>query len=191
MSDLLFIRHAQTDMAGKFCGHSDPPINASGESQLRDLIARLTPVIFDKIYCSDLRRAVNTAEALAKVRHLPITMKSGLREIYFGDWEGLSWAEVEHRDAAYARRWTEGFPHVSAPGGESFEDFETRVLEDVNQLIGLEEDEQIAVVTHGGVMRVVLRALHGYSEHEAWEQTRSYCCSFASTDRTRARMVRL
>jgi alpha-ribazole phosphatase/probable phosphoglycerate mutase len=179
MSGLLFIRHAETDMAGTFCGHSDPPINSCGRAQITDLLARLVPETFEAIYASDLRRAVNTAEALAETFGVPLTTTLHLREIHFGDWEGLTWAEIEQRDAVYARRWTEAFPALPAPNGETFSAFELRVLQEVENLVRLAESKRIAVVTHGGVMRVVLRTFLGYSEQQAWELTEPYCSSFA------------
>ena len=179
MNGLLFIRHARTDLAGTFCGHSDPPLNATGQQQVANLIARLTAEHFDAIFCSDLRRAVDTAEPLAQAFAAPLTQKQGLREIHFGDWEGLTWAEIEQCDAEYARRWSETFPALTAPGGESFADFESRVLAEIAPLLSLAERQRIAVVTHAGVMRTVLRSLHGCSEQEAWEKTNSYCCTFS------------
>jgi alpha-ribazole phosphatase len=78
-------------------------------------------------------------------------------------------------DPDYARRWVDGYPHVPAPAGESFPRFEARVVDEVNQLID-RDAETIAVVTHAGVMRVVLRHLHGCSDQDAWQQTKPYCC---------------
>ena len=178
MSGLLFIRHAETDMAGRFCGHSDPPVNARGEQQILRLVESMEPASIDAIYCSDLQRAVTTAEALAGVFAVPITRKRSLREINFGDWEGISWTEIEQRDPAYARDWIEAFPNLPAPGGESFADFEARVLDEVNELRPFAEHKRIAIVTHGGVMRIVLQHFLGCNEQEAWNRTKPYCCSF-------------
>ena len=179
MSGLLFIRHAETDMAGTFCGHSDPPINSRGRAQIAELMARLVPETFDAIYSSDLRRAVNTAEALNKKFVVPVTTMPCLREIHFGEWEGLTWAEIERRDAAYARRWNEAFPDLPAPGGEAHSAFERRVLKVTDDLLRLPEDKRVALVTHGGVMRVVLQARFGFSQRHAWELTKSYCSHFS------------
>jgi broad specificity phosphatase PhoE len=178
MNGLLFIRHAQTDMAGTFCGHSDPPINSDGRLQVRELVAHLATERFDAIYSSDLHRAVDTADALAHAFGVAVVTRPALREIHFGDWEGLRWNEIEQRDAAYARRWIETFPALPAPGGESFAGFERRVIDEVDRLLYLAGDKRIAVVTHGGVMRIVLRSHLGYSEQEAWDKTKSYCCAF-------------
>lgn len=184
MSSLLFIRHAETDMAGTFCGHSDPFVNPRGKQQIFDLIARLARETIDEIYSSDLRRAVITAESLAQAFSAPVTQNSSLREIYFGDWEGLAWNEIERLDPTYAKQWIEQFPSLPAPGGESLAHFEARVVDEIRRLLLLAEGRKIAVVTHRGVMRIALRELHGCTDQEAWEQTSSHCCWFAcnSTD---------
>ena len=185
MNGFVFIRHAETDMAGTFCGHADPPINARGRAQVDDLIASLGSQSFDAIYSSDLRRAVETATPIANVYALPCTTTPLLREIDFGKWEGMTWAQIEEHDAEFARRWLADFPALAAPQGEPYAAFRRRVLQQVNQLLPLAGDMRIAVITHAGVMRVVLRDMMGRTEQEAWTLTKPYCCSFLCTAETR------
>jgi alpha-ribazole phosphatase len=175
MSRVLFIRHAETEMAGRFCGHSDPDLNAQGQAQLAGLAQVLSAEPIGGVFSSDLRRAQGTAKAIAAGRNVPLTLRPALREIHFGEWEGLTWGQIEQVDPEYARRWVDGYPYVTAPAGETFQEFEARVLEEVSDLID-RDGESIAVVTHAGVLRVVLRHLHGCSEQEAWQQTQPYCC---------------
>ena len=175
---LVFIRHAQTDLAGTFCGHTDPPVNSIGHRQIAEMISRLRSETFDAIYSSDLRRAVETATPLAEAFALPVITTPQLREIDFGDWEGLTWPEIELRDPTYARRWIEVFPALPAPNGESFAVFKSRILDEVKHLCCLAESKRFAVVTHGGVMRVVLQKLMGCSEDDARDLTKPYCSSF-------------
>ena len=181
MTSLVFIRHAETDLAGTFCGHSNPSINVRGRKQVSNLIATPNFQSFDAIYSSDLLRALETARALAHTSNLPIETNAKLREIFFGEWESLTWAEIEERDADLARRWIQKFPTLSAPNGEDYTDFEARVLEVCDQLLALGKGGRVAVITHGGVMRVALRHLLGYNEQEAWELTKAYCSSFVYT----------
>jgi broad specificity phosphatase PhoE len=178
MTGLLFIRHAETDMAGTFCGHSDPPLNARGQQQVAHIISSLMLETIDEIYSSDLRRATETAASLSQAFSAPVTTTGGLREIHFGDWEGLTWTEIESRDAEYAGQWLEAFPALPAPNGEHASSFEARVLQEVDQLLSLAKTRRIAVVTHGGVMRAVLRTLLACDEQQAWEMTKPYCSSF-------------
>jgi alpha-ribazole phosphatase len=177
MSDILFIRHAETDMAGTFCGHSDPELNAEGLRQLEDLLHRLHKEDIGDVYTSDLRRAHTTAKAIAAAFSVKCHVSSALREIAFGQWEGLSWEEIEQRDKIYSRRWVMEYPNLSAPDGENFHDFEHRVLEKVRFLATEAETKHysIAVVTHAGVLRTILTKLHGCSEERASELTKLYC----------------
>jgi len=177
MSELIFIRHAETDMAGTFCGHCDPELNARGRDQVADLIDSLSKEEIRAVYTSDLRRAHTTAMAIAKSFGVDCYVRSALREISFGKWEGATWEEIEQRNSTYARRWVAEYPRLPAPDGERVRDFERRVLDEVKFLSLQAEpaDCRIAVVTHAGVLRTLLCVLHGCSAASAWEQTRSYC----------------
>ena len=178
MSSILFIRHAETDLAGAFCGHSDPPINARGEQQVADLIAHLGPRPFAKIYSSDLRRAHETAQLLAAPSATPIETTPHLREIHFGDWEGLTWSAIELRDQAFAQRWIADFPTLTPPGGEPYLHFKARILAEVDRIRSLSAGHTVAVVTHAGVLRIVLQTLFACSDRQAWELTKPFCAAF-------------
>jgi alpha-ribazole phosphatase len=176
MSGILFIRHAETAMAGTFCGHSDPELNARGRDQVYELIDRLRDDDFVAVYTSDLRRAEATGTALAAAFGIECHARPALREINFGRWEGLTWKEIEARDEDYARRWSAEYPNLAAPGGESSSDFERRVCGELEFLSAKADivGRSIVVVTHAGVLRSVLR-LQGCSDAEAWERTKEYC----------------
>jgi alpha-ribazole phosphatase len=175
VSEILFARHAATAMAGRFCGHSDPDLNALGHAQVTDLVAQLSAEGLERVYSSDLKRARTTAQAVADSHGLAVETRPALREIHFGEWESLSWEEIESRNPQHAAAWMAAFPHLPAPSGETFPSFEARVLHEVTALID-RDPGPIAVVTHGGVIRVVLQHLCGRSASEAWQETQSYCC---------------
>jgi broad specificity phosphatase PhoE len=175
MSEILFIRHAETDMAGTFCGHSNPRLNARGRAQLAELMTTLNTEDIGEIYASDLLRAQETAQGIARCFAVECHLRPALREINFGQWDGLTWEQIEQSDRAYAHRWVAEYPNLSAPGGEGFGDFERRVLEEIEALVIKTKGRGIAVVTHAGVLRTVLCRLLNCSEEEAWRQTRSYC----------------
>jgi broad specificity phosphatase PhoE len=176
MSEVLFVRHAETALAGTFCGHMDPEVNEGGRLQIDALIEMLRGERVDAIYTSDLRRAVQTAEGVGAAFDVRWELRPGLREINFGAWEGLRWEEIEARDAAYALRWLEEYPKLAAPRGEDFESFRERVVGEVTWLLESVRGRRVVVVTHGGVLRVVLRRWLGASEDEAWARTKEYCC---------------
>jgi alpha-ribazole phosphatase/probable phosphoglycerate mutase len=158
-STILLVRHAQSAFLGRFCGSSDPPLSDKGKEEAREVAARLRTAQISRFYCSPLRRAVATAEAIAGTSAPPLTLVDGLREIDFGTWEGLTWTEIERRDPGYAKLWAERFPAVPAPGGEHFEAFRQRVEEAFfqihSELAGCRRGAAV-VVAHGGVLAVLL-----------------------------------
>ena len=173
MSQIIFVRHGETDFAGSFCGQIDPDLNAAGEIQAEEISRnpRLTGI--KAIYSSDLRRARRTAEAIAARSGAALHLSSELREIAFGEWEGLRWNEIESLYPEEARLWPAEYPNRPAPGGESFRDFNQRVLRGIQRIL-----EQTAgppcIVSHGGVIRIALTRLFGVSEENAWNWTRAY-----------------
>lgn len=178
MDTLLLIRHAETDLAGRFCGHSNPPVNERGLHQIEKLLSKIKKESIDSLYASDLSRSLTTAEAIGRAFGLVPNVLPDLREIDFGEWEGLSWKEIEARDRTYAQQWSDHYPNLPAPGGETFEAFRSRVLTQIELLVAGPAKKCCAVVTHAGVMRIVLRSLCGLDEREAWERTSEYCGVF-------------
>jgi alpha-ribazole phosphatase/probable phosphoglycerate mutase len=181
-SRLILVRHAHTGMAGRFCGHSDPPLSVEGVLQLPDLTEKLGGYAISHVFSSDLERTRQTAQAIAGPRNLPIRFLPTLRELAFGRWEGKNWDEVMEQDPECAQRWLDRYPFVPAPGGEVFEDFRKRIQDAMN---GIAEDIQgscAVVVTHAGVIRTFLETVarsNGYPGDFAqcdyascWEVTR-------------------
>ncbi len=157
LQELLLIRHASTEMSGTFCGQSDPPLNAIGIAQARALALLLREWKVRRLYASDLRRALQTAEPLADLWNIPVAPRSGFREISFGHWEGRRWSEICGDQPDVTKM--ELLPELSAPGGETFACFRDRVLRTLQQTI-LESDQDLTViVTHLGVIRVLLKEL--------------------------------
>ncbi len=180
MIDILLIRHPETDLAGTFCGHSDPPINRAGEAQLSSLLQGLQDEPLDAVYSSDLQRAQTLAQALAASHQIPCITLPALREIYFGDWETRSWAQIERQNPPEAAAWLSNYPHQPAPGGEALATFETRVLTELDRIFA-SPYERIAIVTHAGVIRTILTARCNFKEEEARTLTKAYCSTVRYT----------
>ena len=153
---LLLIRHAATDLAGKLCGHLDPPLNVAGAAQAASLAHLLRAVPVDRIYTSDLLRAVQTAAPLAHMRGIPVLERRDLREISFGAWEGMSWHDLHAPNSPPLGIESSNAP---PPGGESFHDFHLRVLHALNEITLQSPDGTTAVITHLGVIRDALITL--------------------------------
>jgi alpha-ribazole phosphatase len=157
--ELLLIRHGTTDLAGKLCGHLDPPLNEVGRSQATALVPLLRDRDIRLLYVSDLLRAVQTAQYLRDAFRLPLIVHAGLREISFGEWEGRRWSELKNGPRSPNLQSIESSPGSFAPGGESFLRFRERVVTALKYIASHSESHATAVVTHMGVIRVALRHL--------------------------------
>jgi alpha-ribazole phosphatase/probable phosphoglycerate mutase len=78
------------------------------------------------------------------------------------------------RDPALAKSWAEEYPNSTVPGGESLQQFESRVRREMAFLLGEVTKSPVAVATHAGFIRAVLTKLCGVSEQEAWNRTKDY-----------------
>src|SRR5262245_65615545 len=99
MTELLLTRHGETDWnrEHRVQGHTDVPLNENGREQARALAERLVDVPLAAIYASDLARARETAEIVARRLGLGVVLDPGLREKNFGSWEGLTDVEIAER----------------------------------------------------------------------------------------------
>ena len=151
MSTIVLIRHGETGMAGRFCGHSDPDLNTVGQHEAIHVAEEVSRLSIARIYSSDLRRASQTAKAIAQQTGIAADYLTGLREVHFGQWEGLTWQEIEARFPDEADQWLREFPLRSAPGGETYTAFTARVETAIAALLCEAADMTIAVVTHLGI----------------------------------------
>lgn len=168
------IRHAETDLAGKFCGHTDPELNAAGKRRLTSIAEEVATLGISRIYSSDLRRASQTAEEVGRQIGVEVELRPGLREINFGLWEGLSWEEIQDRYPRESELWLKAFPLRSAPEGEAYADFVARIDAEFHLLFAESGDSVYAIVTHRGVMQYVLTHFFGVTRSEAWKRTAPY-----------------
>lgn len=173
MRELLLIRHATTDLAGRLCGHLDPPLNALGREQVSALVELLRDRQIDCVYTSDLRRAVETAEPLARAWGSSIVQNSNLREISFGAWEGLRWADVQSTGTGGAR--VKSWPMACPPDGEAFQNFRIRVIQTLNKIAFDRTHRTSVVVTHLGAIRTALTELVGLASDSELLRRIEYC----------------
>jgi probable phosphoglycerate mutase len=145
--ELWLVRHGETtwNSSGLLAGWSDAPLNTLGEEQARSLKPLLEEHEFSNVWCSDLSRAVRTAE----LAWGSANVERRIREINFGDLEGEPWTEIDRVHQRALQRF-EGF---SAPSGETLEGFEARILEFVASLPA----GRHLIFTHGGVIRVLTK----------------------------------
>ena len=160
---LLLIRHGESDgnAQRKFSGFQDVNLTEKGIWQAKRLARRLEGVQVDAVYCSDLKRARHTAEIIFGDRGEDIVVSPNLREINFGTWEGLTFEEIKLKEGAKFTSWMENPDEKSIiPQGESLAILNDRVMTEVNRILeehkNEEKDKTIAIVCHGGAIRVIL-----------------------------------
>ena len=163
MTDFIFIRHGETDFNRqlRFQGQIDVALNATGQEQARRLARALAAQPFDLLISSDLRRTRETAAPLEGQRRLTAALNSGLREQSFGVLEGLDAPGVQALHPELWARWLLYEADYALPEGESARQFHARVLRTVRELAAAHEGMTLAVVTHGGVLDMLWRTVHG------------------------------
>lgn len=163
--DLL--RHGATTGGNGFRGALDDPLSELGWSQLR--LATSSGGTWSRVVSSPLRRCSAFAAELATERSLPLSLERDLRELGFGDWEGLTAAQLMEQDAEALKRFWEDPYAYTPPRGEAVEQFEARVLGALATLVATYPDEHILLVTHAGVMRLLLANARGLARHRLLE----------------------
>jgi len=162
---LMLIRHGESDgnVQRKFSGFQDVDLTEKGVWQAERLARRLERVQIDSVYCSDLKRARRTAEIIFKTRGVDIITNPKFREINFGAWEGYTFEEVKSK-FGYGDKFNSLLENikveVNIPQGESLVNLNDRVMAELSNVLKKHEktdkDETIALVCHGGTIRVIL-----------------------------------
>jgi probable phosphoglycerate mutase len=164
---LILLRHGETGLSvqGRYSGRGDPELTALGHDQAAAAAARLAgpeagrlaPWGVVAVLTSPLRRARQTAAAVADALGVPLGVRDALIETDFGGWEGLTFAEAAERDPDLHARWL-GDEHEAPPGGESFAAVGTRVAADLAEIVAAYPGETVVVVTHVTPIKLLLRA---------------------------------
>ena len=157
---ILAVRHGETawNRDTRIQGHTDIELNPHGRWQAQRLAHALREEPIAAVYASDLSRAFETAQAVARVQGRLTQRHPGLRERCFGRFEGHTWAELEARFPAEALAWRQRVPDFAPPGGESLRQLQARVVATVAELAARHPGEQVLMVAHGGVLDILYRA---------------------------------
>lgn len=171
MSRLLLVRHGETELnsAGRYWGRTDVPLSTVGLRQAERLRDRLATEKIKAVYSSDLRRAALTAETIASRHKLNVIICPELREIDFGQLEGLTFDQISQLYPEVTRLWIERSPKLKYPGGESIYQFNNRVSIFRRRLKKHTEEETILIVAHSGVLRTLACQLLGLELRHRWQ----------------------
>ncbi|MFJ5296928.1 alpha-ribazole phosphatase family protein [Pseudomonas sp. NPDC088368] len=156
---LDLLRHGETEQGGGLRGSLDDALTPTGWQQMRDAVALRGE--WDQIVSSPLQRCARFAEELSVRLSLPLQLEPDLQELHFGDWEGVSTAQLMETDAEGLGRFWENPYTFTPPNGEPVSRFSQRVHGAVRRLHGAYEGERILLISHGGVMRLLLAQARG------------------------------
>lgn len=166
------VRHGEPRGGERFRGSGvDDPLSPAGWAQLEHACAGGQ---WDVVVSSPLRRCAQFGQALAQARGLDFEVVDDLREIGFGQWEGLTSAEVVARWGGQLRAfWRD--PEANLPqGAEPVADFARRVDGAWQDLLARHAGRRVLVIAHGGTVRMVVRAVLGMALDHAWRMRLAY-----------------
>lgn len=172
MTRLVLIRHGQTawNKSGKYQGQSDVALSEEGLEQARCLAEHFPVEKLDAVYASDLSRAMVTAETVAQKFGLEVRPEPAFRELSFGKWEGLTYAEIV---AGWPEAMANFLTHpdiMEIPQGESFPQVQQRAMARLKEIVAEHElhDHTVGIFAHGAVLRTILTGIMQMPLSQVW-----------------------
>jgi len=189
---IMLIRHGETawNVREVFRGRIDVELNETGMRQAELLGKYLSQENILAIYSSPLKRALKTAEMIAKHHDIDVEITEGLMDLDFGEWQGLPHETVKEKYGELYRKWLE-YPHeVRMPNGESLDDVRERGLRLVEEVVDEYGDREgiIALVSHRVVNKVLICALLGLDNSHFWN-IRIDTCGITTFEYEKGRFV--
>ncbi len=171
---LYLLRHGRVDSRGRYIGSTDLPLLPEGRDDLAEVGRYLQRQNIEAILCSPLLRCRQSLELLDL--GMAGRIHAALREIDFGAWEGLTFAQIVQRDAPLVDQWAAWSEDFTFPGGESIATFLARIKE-IRQMIAEQPVEKLLVISHGGVIRQLICSFLGLGpdRHLAFEIQPGLC----------------
>lgn len=170
MTRVFLIRHGETEWNKlmKYQGQTDIPLSDKGREQAVNLAERLQSENFKAVYSSDLARAYETATLLAEPHGIEVRVCPGLKEISFGEWEGMTYDNINGKWSKEIDLFFSRPAEVEIPEGESFQILQQRVVASLHDLVAAHPDETILVVSHGAAIRTAICAALEIPLNQVW-----------------------
>lgn len=175
---IYLIRHGKIEWNGEkaYIGQTELSLSKEGIEQAEKLKDYFSDIPISKAYTSPLTRCVNTLDILLGDRAIPKITVDEFKEINMGDWEGKPFSEIKRTDPeAYQKRGLE-IDRFTPPNGESFFDLQQRVMPAFERIVREEQTENILILGHSGVNRVILSAILGLDLRDILKLNLPYGC---------------
>ncbi|HEY4394125.1 MAG TPA: histidine phosphatase family protein [Polyangia bacterium] len=162
MLSLYLLRHGETEFSRdeRFCGRIDAPLTAGGREMAARFASAYGALDWRAILTSTRIRTIESATPLARRTGLVVEADARLDEMFYGEWQGLSKAEVAARDGDYFARWQRD-PSIGPPLGESPHAVSARALAAIHDLLGRHAEGPVLIVSHKALLRILLCQLFG------------------------------
>lgn len=170
------VRHGETEwnVTKIFRGRIDIELSQTGMKQAELLAEYLSDTKVDAIYSSPLKRALQTAEVIARYHRLSVEITPALLDFHFGRWQGLSRQEVKDKYKVLYAEWLKNPHQVQIPDGEKLDDVRKRALGVIESIIAKHEGAVI-LVSHRVVNKVLICALLGLDNSHFWNIAQDTC----------------
>ncbi|WP_312258555.1 histidine phosphatase family protein [Romboutsia ilealis] len=170
MVKLILVRHALTvdNQKSRLSGHIDSSISEEGREQIDKITNYLKDFDIDKIYTTTSSRTKDTVKKLSELKSIEIIEKESLKEISFGDFEGLTFDEIKDKYPKEFQDMIEKGYEYKYPNGESLIDSYNRVCIELDNIISNNDDRTILICSHGGTIRNIITYLISNSYKYHW-----------------------
>ena len=167
---LWLVRHGETEanVAGLYSGHAPTPLTERGIAQAQTLGTLLRNVPVDNVLCSELERARHTTQLILGDREVPVRNMPELNEMFFGDWEMRHHRDLAREDAENYAVWCNDWQNATPTNGEGFQAFSQRVERFIAQLADYKTCQNLLVVSHQGVLSVLIARLLSIPAAAMW-----------------------
>jgi alpha-ribazole phosphatase len=175
---LFLVRHGEVveSAQGKFLGFTDAGLSANGRIQLQSLSQRFRNEALDRAYASDLERALESAKIICRGRAIQPEGRAVFREMNMGEWDGISWKEIERRYPQRKKFHFSNLKQFHFPGGENWDLFRNRVLKGLRTILDENRGKPILLAAHAGVNRVILAKALGLPFKRMFFMDQAYAC---------------
>ncbi len=174
---LFLVRHGETswNRAEIFRGRIDVKLNEHGVEQAKRTAEALRSIDLAAVYSSPLSRALETARHIAAPHGLEVRVDDRLTDLDYGKWQGCSHEEIREKYVDLYNLWQTAPHKMRFEGGESLADVELRALEALDEIASLHNGQNVVVVTHRVVAKVIICALLGLGSSYFWQIRQDPC----------------
>lgn len=170
MLNIYLLRHGETvqNLEGVYYGSLDVDITNKGMKQIEYINNKVKNLTFDRIYASNMKRAVSSASIISGSKGVTCIKDKRLNEMSLGVFEGKSYEDIQREYPIEFQKWSDDWKSYAPPDGESYIEFYKRVKEFFQEILKF-KDENILLVTHGGVIRSILTYVMGENLDVFWK----------------------